>query len=176
MNEHLRNRLITEFPEWHEKPLRLSIKEIDQPFLVFQSFFEAHRLPGVRACMQELLHDAIMDEGANGSNHITIHEEVVKLVEAVWVVYQSYLSEDGKNVKTTENALNDQWQKIDDFFGEHDLESAAEDLWQMTKISLTCNDDEVEADQRALFLGLFENTKSLYATVHELLEQEKAKL
>jgi hypothetical protein len=40
MKEQLKNRLLTKYPEWHQKPLRLSIKEIEDPYIIMATLLK----------------------------------------------------------------------------------------------------------------------------------------
>jgi hypothetical protein len=87
MKEQLRQQLLTEFPKWHLKPLRLSIVEIDNPASVLDFFFTCYDLPDLRACLKEMLHDSLRAEGADAASHVSTHRDLEKLVEAVWVIH-----------------------------------------------------------------------------------------
>ena len=87
MKEQLKNRLLTKYPEWHQKPLRLSIKEIEDPYKVLTEFFEIYSLPDIRACLKEWLTDAIMAPEAEPPDHITTCDHIEKLVEAVSLIH-----------------------------------------------------------------------------------------
>ena len=88
MKEHLRQQLLTKFPEWHLKPLRLSIKEIEAPYSVLDHFFECYTLPQIRTCLQELVYDSLRAEDTDAPSHVTTHEDIEKLVEAAWVIFK----------------------------------------------------------------------------------------
>lgn len=88
MNEQLKQRFLTKFPEWHLNPLRLSIAEIEAPSSVFDHFFECYTLPQIRACLQELVYDSLCAEGTDAPSHVTTQEDIEKLVEAAWIIHQ----------------------------------------------------------------------------------------
>ncbi len=104
MKENLRQQLLKEYPEWHHNPLRLSIAEIEAPYLVLNHFFECYTLPQIRACLQELVYDSLRAEDTDAPSHVTTHEDIEKLVEAAWVI----LKQNNKAKEQEENLkLND---------------------------------------------------------------------
>lgn len=88
MKERLRQQLLTKFPDWHLKPFRLSIKEIEAPYSVLDHFFECYTLPQIRTCLQELVYDSLRAEDTDAPSHVTTHEDIEKLVEAAWVIFK----------------------------------------------------------------------------------------
>ena len=99
MKENLRQKLLTEYPEWHDNPLRLSIAEIDNPYPVLDHFFKCYTLPQIRTCLQELVYDSLRAEDTDAPSHVTTHEDVEKLVEAAWVI----LKHENKGKQQEEN-------------------------------------------------------------------------
>ncbi len=88
MKENLRQKLLTEYPEWHGNPLRLSIAEIEDPYPVLDHFFKCYTLPQIRACLQELVYDSLRAEDTDAPSHVTTHEDIEKLVEAAWIIFK----------------------------------------------------------------------------------------
>lgn len=88
MKENLRQKLLTEYPEWHDNPLKLSIAEIEDPYPVLDHFFQCYTLPQIRACLQELVYDSLRAEDTDAPSHVTTHEDIEKLVEAAWVIFK----------------------------------------------------------------------------------------
>lgn len=88
MKENLRQKLLTEYPEWHDNPLRLSIAEMEDPYPVLAHFFQCYTLTQIRACLQELVYDSLRAEDTDAPSHVTTHEDVEKIVEAAWVILQ----------------------------------------------------------------------------------------
>lgn len=99
MKENLRQKLLTEYPEWHDNPLRLSIAEIESPYRVLDHFFQCYTLPQIRACLQELVYDSLRAEDTDAPCHVTTHEDIEKLVEAAWVI----LKQNNKGKEQEEN-------------------------------------------------------------------------
>lgn len=88
MKEQLRQHLLTQYPAWHEQPLRLTIPEMEDPFSVLTFFFDCYTLPDIRTCLEELLNDSLRAEGVEASDHVSTHGDIEKLVEAVWIIHQ----------------------------------------------------------------------------------------
>ncbi len=76
------------YPAYHEQPLSLSIAEIEDPRLVLSFFFTCYGLPDIRACLKELLQDALRADNADASNHVALQQDLEKLVEASWLIYR----------------------------------------------------------------------------------------
>lgn len=87
MKEQMRQRLMTQYPTWHESPLRLTVNEIENPSIVMSHFFTRYSLSQIRACLKELLHDSLCADGVDAPSHITTHEDIEKLVEAAWIIH-----------------------------------------------------------------------------------------
>lgn len=99
MKESLTKKLMESYPDYHEQPLSLSIAEIVDPRSVLSHFFTCYDLPDMRACLKDLLHDAIRAENADGSSHVLLHQDLEKLVEASWLIYHQ--NENGPGIKST---------------------------------------------------------------------------
>ncbi len=103
MKESLEKKLMDQYPAYHEQPLSLSIAEINDPRLVLSYFFKCYDLPDIRACLKELLHDAVKSDSIDASSHMILHRDLEKLVEASWLLYrQNENSNETKN-KTAKN-------------------------------------------------------------------------
>src|SRR5687767_5400851 len=89
MNEPLNHPTPSVWPEWHHKPLRLTVSEIDNPSLVLDQFFQCYHLPDIRACLNAWLQDALAKETIESKHHFATHKEVEKLVEAAWLIHQN---------------------------------------------------------------------------------------
>ncbi|MCW3120197.1 MAG: hypothetical protein JWM28_4279 [Chitinophagaceae bacterium] len=88
MKESLRKKILTEYPEWHGNPLRLTAHEIKNPQTVIKSFFECYDLPAIRACLKEWLEDAFSGPDTPAKENLYTYNDVERLVEAVFVLYK----------------------------------------------------------------------------------------
>lgn len=82
-------RMLADYPDWHDKPFKLSTAEIKDPYIAFEEFFDRYSLDNLRTEFKELLTDAL-----NGSNtddpsmYIGICDNLEKLSEACYVLYK----------------------------------------------------------------------------------------
>jgi HEPN domain-containing protein len=76
------------YPEWHSQPLNLTVDEMDDPLSVIAAFFDCYNLPESRVYLQEWLKDALQREDVNGGNLFVLHNNIVRLAEASWLVLQ----------------------------------------------------------------------------------------
>jgi len=188
MNKQLRQRLSSKYPEWHQQPLRLSVEEIESPHSVVSEFFGWYTLPEIRVCLKQWLDNSLDDNNPASVEHVTLYDNIEKLVEAAWLINKKEQSESNNKQEeqqqptseihktaSTELVINpsDEWKKVNDFFGMLPLTEACNDLWEMTKRALTNPDDETSASERNTTLYLYENTIELYKAAHTLLQQRK---
>lgn len=83
-------RMLALYPNWHEKPFRLSYSEIEKPYLVFEEFFERYDLENIRTELKEMLTDALADMMHDDPTmYVGLYDNLEKLVEACYVLYRS---------------------------------------------------------------------------------------
>ena len=87
------------YPDWHNKPLKLTLDEMANPWLVVQEFFTGYKLPELRELIKSLLLDAHRSEEVSGTDYITFCEDVEKLAEAAWLLQQENAHTSYKNVE-----------------------------------------------------------------------------
>ncbi len=75
------------FPAYHNQPFALTIAEIDNPQQVINSFFGGWRLTEVRYLMKEWLVEA-NSRRLGDEDFLHLHDEMMRLCEAVWVQQQ----------------------------------------------------------------------------------------
>jgi hypothetical protein len=90
MNEPLNHSPNDIWPEWHQKPIRLTVQEIENPIIVIEQFFQCFHLPDIRECLKVWLQDAFTKDTIESKQHISTYNEVEKLVEAAWVIHNSF--------------------------------------------------------------------------------------
>ncbi len=112
MKVQLKQSLLAAYPAWHDKPLSLTVSEIDNPRSVLDFFFTCYDLPDIRACLNELLHDALRAEGTDAASHVSTHKDLEKLVEAVWVIHQQKECKENAKGKDLVNRQNVETLKI----------------------------------------------------------------
>ncbi len=86
MNTALRSKLKAKLPEYHSQPLKLTLDEIADPQMVISEFFDRYHLPDIRVCLREWLDESIREDEVLPMNFLALHDEVMRLVEAVWVM------------------------------------------------------------------------------------------
>ncbi|MBO9200002.1 MULTISPECIES: hypothetical protein [Niastella] len=79
-------------PLWHNQPMRLTEEESQNPFLVFNDFFECFHLNDVREQFWNWLVEvvsspnSISSEPLERNNHFYFYEKVEALIEACYVI------------------------------------------------------------------------------------------
>jgi hypothetical protein len=114
MQEQLKQSLLAEYPSWHDQPLSLKVTEIEDPGSVLSSFFTCYDLPDIRSCLKELLHDSLRAEGADAAGHVSTHQDIEKLIEAAWVIYQGKESSNNrKDHKRTQDQIHSKTEVLE---------------------------------------------------------------
>lgn len=75
------------YPEWTEKPFKLTIDEIENPQTVLDDFFSWYSLLEVRKNLREILMTALTVEDAPASNYY-----LERLTEAASIILEHYQS------------------------------------------------------------------------------------
>lgn len=65
---------------------------MSDPQIVLEEFFEVYSLTDMRACLKQLLYDALTVSAADGKAHLAVYEDVEKLIEAVWLIFSAHQS------------------------------------------------------------------------------------
>lgn len=86
MNMELSYRREIEYPEWHKKPFRLSVEEMENPYLVLEEFFEAYNLIHVRAFLCEWLTRSMDSKEPASKDLFNFYRHVERLVEAAGMI------------------------------------------------------------------------------------------
>ncbi|HKO80804.1 MAG TPA: hypothetical protein VJU78_10425 [Chitinophagaceae bacterium] len=87
MNPQFLQRMLIRFPDWHRQPFRLSIEEMEDPYLVLDEFFSCYNLMNIRAYLREWLNEAMHSHESGTIDLLSIYEYVEKLIEAAWLLY-----------------------------------------------------------------------------------------
>lgn len=88
MDPFTRLRALTQYPDWHRKPLRLSRAEMDDPYLVLEEFFNLYNLHNLRVCLRQWLRDVLYSEREEVTDHFDTCEHMEKLAEAAWQLWR----------------------------------------------------------------------------------------
>lgn len=85
----------TAYPNWQDKPFRLDLDEIENPYQVVDRFFDDRTLPEHRAILWELLSAALSGSSAEcftareGGEWVLYFRELEELIEASYIIYQN---------------------------------------------------------------------------------------
>lgn len=79
---------LLKYPEWHNQPLNLTIEEIKDPLSVISAFFDCYKLSESRICLQQWLEVALQREDVDARNLFVLHNNIVRLAEAAWLILQ----------------------------------------------------------------------------------------
>lgn len=75
------------FPDWHNKPMKLTINEINHPHEILKEFCWEYTLPEAREDLWNLLVDALQYEDTNAGKAILFYDKLVKVLEAMYIIY-----------------------------------------------------------------------------------------
>lgn len=78
-----------EYPEWHRKPLKLSVSEMACPEFVITNFFERFNLLDARLELNRWLSFTLIDTSVHASGVVYLFGEIEKLIEADFLINQS---------------------------------------------------------------------------------------
>jgi hypothetical protein len=93
---------MSEFPSWHDLPLRLNNFQIDNPHIVFKEFFENFHLKDARSDFFDLYDLSTGQESDKAKSNFFIYVEVEKLIEAAWVIVNNIRKNNGEKYKLLE--------------------------------------------------------------------------
>jgi hypothetical protein len=88
MNHKLKDSILAHYPEWHNQPFRLTVPEMQNPYLVLEDFFDTYNLTALRACFKEWLSTVIRTDEVPALDYINLHDKIERLIEAAWLLYQ----------------------------------------------------------------------------------------
>ena len=99
MNQQLKNKILTPYPDWHKNPLRLSIPEMENPYLVLKEFFECYHLTDIRGCLKEWLNEVLRPDEILQMDYVHVYDQVEKLIEAAWLLHTRQCKKKNKKPK-----------------------------------------------------------------------------
>jgi hypothetical protein len=183
MKEEFKQRVMAEYPVWHEQPLNLTISEIENPRSVLSLFFRRYNLPNIRACLKEFLYDALCADGVDAQSHVITHQDIERLVEAAWLIYQqkatdyihtkrASVEENPKSkIEITEaNEMHSCYQTIHDFFDSITLPSARNYLRSSIKAAEVTGIWDKKAPTE--LLSFFESLDTLINAVYSIVKED----
>jgi len=88
MNSQLRHHIVT-YTQLDNLPVFLSKEEIEQPQKVLAEFFDCYHLQNIRSFLKLWLHEALRPNEILQMDYLTLHDHLLKLTEAAWLLHQS---------------------------------------------------------------------------------------
>lgn len=88
MTPQYRLKRLTAYPDWHKKPFLLNRAELQNPYCVLTEFFDRYDLSQIRISLKQWLEDVLDGREAEADAHFYTHENIAKLVEAAWVIFE----------------------------------------------------------------------------------------
>lgn len=88
MIQILKDRILAQYPEWHNQPFRLTVPEIQNPYIVLEDFFDTFNLIAIRACLREWLSNVVRTDEVPKLDYINLHDKIERLIEAAWLLHQ----------------------------------------------------------------------------------------
>jgi hypothetical protein len=167
---------------WDFFPRHLTKKEFIDPWKALQKIKRYKGIEKWKEQLRDLLHEAlsesVLDNGMSGEEVLDTWLLLHKLLEATHLIEVRAIKEDkdgprpkwkGKKAEPDQSSKKEEddddemkaWSVVEayfDFFGE---EGTAEDLWEMTKRSLTNEEDHTSAHDRSNMIFLYEELKKL---------------
>ncbi len=88
MSSTLFPQLTDPMPHWHyTQTLHLTEAAVNNPRLLLQDFFACYSLPDIRYCLHEWLEKSIRQDEVFDANLLALHDNILKLVEASWLLW-----------------------------------------------------------------------------------------
>ncbi|HET8573800.1 MAG TPA: hypothetical protein VFL76_08000 [Edaphocola sp.] len=103
MNQQLKPGSQDTYPEWHEKPFRLSIADINHPQRVVDDFFKQYSLDTLRSCMERCLYSSPPPGNDPLPACFSFFRAIEKVFEAIYVLHENNYAR-GNNRDEVENA------------------------------------------------------------------------
>lgn len=176
MKDPMKEMIMAQYPEWHNNPLRLTIAEIETPQKVIQRFFDRYSLPQIRACLKDMLFDAIWMDDNDAPEHISTHDDVEKLIEAAWLLKEGRVK---KHIAIAE-AQRVEWKDlpkgymdINEFFDSITLPKSLEYLNTALKAAEAMEIWKMSTPNN--LVTFFESLEGLVRTVYKIMENNVVK-
>ncbi len=89
MSSTLFPHLTDKMPPWHyQQTFHLTEAAVQNPLLLLEEFFDCYSLPDIRHCLREWLFRSMQQKEAKDDNLMTLHDTVLRLVEASWLLWK----------------------------------------------------------------------------------------
>lgn len=126
MTTNATDKQSNEYPEWCNKPFRLTLGEIENPYHILEDFSAMYTLSDIRLDLETWLWYALSTDDIKGGHFFQMHQDIEKLLEAVFALLDTKKSEDDKKA-SKENAM-------EEFFGifSHEIRTILSGIAQAT--------------------------------------------
>lgn len=89
MSSTLFPQLTDPMPRWqYTQTLHLTEEAVNNPRLLLKDFFACYSLPDIRYCLHEWLEKSIRQDEVFDANLLALHDNMLKLVEASWLLWK----------------------------------------------------------------------------------------
>lgn len=94
MYDTVKDQISAEYPDWCRKPFKLTMAEVENPIEVVAEFFDEYTLQDIRIYLKDCLLDALQTDDASARNHFWLFDNIERLIEAAYVIYQKRIRGD----------------------------------------------------------------------------------
>ena len=164
---------MADYPDWHYKPFRLTIAEMNNPHKVIDQFFDRYDLPQIRTCLKDMLYDAIWMDDNDAPMHVATHDDLEKLIDAAWLLRKKKLMKPSTIIQLTrieDKELPKDYKNIQEFFDSITLPKALEYLTSAIRAAEAMEIWEMSTPND--LLNFFESLDSLLESVYNIVADD----
>lgn len=81
-----RDVMLLQYPEWHKKPFRLTVNEMEKPLSVIEEFFEDFELPDLRSILDTWVNKIISSKVTDPLKYVWFREDLERCLEACFLL------------------------------------------------------------------------------------------
>ncbi|MBW0162193.1 MAG: hypothetical protein HYI21_10800 [Sediminibacterium sp. Gen4] len=173
MNPLFKEKIMADYPDWHYKPFRLTIAEMNNPHKVIDQFFDRYDLPQIRTCLKDMLYDAIWMDDNDAPMHVATHDDLEKLIDAAWLLRKKKLMKTSSIIQLTrieDKDLPKDYKNIQEFFDSITLPKALEYLTSAIRAAEAMGIWEMSTPND--LLNFFESLDSLFESVYNIVTDD----
>jgi len=173
MNPLFKEKIMADYPDWHYKPFRLTIAEMNNPHKVIDQFFDRYDLPQIRTCLKDMLYDAIWMDDNDAPMHVATHDDLEKLIDAAWLLRKKKLMKPSTIIQLTrieDKELPKDYKNIQEFFDSITLPKALEYLTSAIRAAEAMEIWEMSTPND--LLNFFESLDSLLESVYNIVADD----
>lgn len=173
MNPLFKEKIMADYPDWHYKPFRLTIAEMNNPHKVIDQFFDRYDLPQIRTCLKDMLYDAIWMVDNDAPMHVATHDDLEKLIDAAWLLRKKKLMKPSTIIQLTrieDKDLPKDYKNIQEFFDSITLPKALEYLTSAIRAAEAMEIWEMSTPND--LLNFFESLDSLLESVYNIVADD----